>query len=360
MPREAERPRLRVDDFDYSLPASAIAQVPVEPRDAARLLILDRARSTPGRPHLAHSTFAALADALRTGDLLVTNDSRVIRARLPATRRTGGAAEVLMLRPMDDGSGRWEALVRPSRRVAVGDTLTLRSEDAIEVGERLGSGTRAVRFARDPLAVMEVAGEMPLPPYIHDRSSAPERYQTVYARPPGSAAAPTAGLHFTEPLLARLADRGIGRASVTLHVGLDTFRPVEGEYIDEHRIHREWYEIPRATARALPAARRRGGRIVAVGTTTMRVLETRAHGGPPQGWSDLYITPPYEFHAVDALITNFHLPRSSLLLLVTAFVQAGMSRATPYQARDTLLAAYRAALGEGYRFFSFGDAMLIV
>ena len=359
MPNDPDRARLRVDDFDYRLPAAAIAQVPAEPRDAARLLVLDRGRSRPGRPHLIHSTVADLGDALRAGDLLVANDSRVIRARLPAQRRTGGAAEVLMLRPMEDGSGRWEALVRPSRRVAVGDPLTLRSGDTIEVGERLGSGTRAVRFTRDPLAVMEAAGEMPLPPYIRDRSSPPERYQTVYARPLGSAAAPTAGLHFTERLLADLAERGVHRATVTLHVGLDTFRPLEGEFVDEHQIHREWYEIPRATGRAMPAARRAGGRVVAVGTTTMRVLETRAHGGPASGWSALYITPPYEFRAVDALLTNFHLPRSSLLLLVTAFVQAGMRRATPYQARDTLLAAYRAALDEGYRFFSFGDAMLI-
>jgi S-adenosylmethionine:tRNA ribosyltransferase-isomerase len=360
MPTPTDDARLRVDDFDYRLPASAIAQLPAEPRDAARLLLLDRGRSRAGRPHLTHSTFAQLGDALRAGDLLVANDSRVIRARLPARRSTGGGAEVLMLRPMEDGSGRWEALVRPSRRVAVGDPLTLRSGDTVEVGERLGGGTRAVRFARDPLAVMEVAGEMPLPPYIRDRSSAPERYQTVYARPPGSAAAPTAGLHFTEGLLADLAGRGVGRATVTLHVGLDTFRPLEGEFVDEHQIHREWYEIPRVTARAMPAARRRGGRVVAVGTTTMRVLETRAHGGPASGWSQLYITPPHDFRAVDVLITNFHLPRSSLLLLVTAFMQAGMGRATPYAARDTLLAAYRTALDEGYRFFSFGDAMLIV
>ena len=360
MPTGPDGARLRVDDFDYRLPAAAIAQVPVEPRDAARLLILDRGRSGPGRPHLRHGTFAQLGELLHAGDLLVANDSRVIRARLPATRSTGGAAEVLLLRPMDDGSGRWEALVRPSRRVAVGDPLVLRSGDTIEVGERLGGGTRAVRFARDPLAVMEVAGEMPLPPYIRDRSSEPERYQTIYARPPGSAAAPTAGLHFTQSLLAALAAQGVRRANVTLHVGLDTFRPLEGDFVDEHRIHREWYEIPRATARAMPAARRGGGRIVAVGTTTMRVLETRAHGGPDSGWSELYITPPYDFRAVDALITNFHLPRSSLLLLVTAFVQAGMRRATPFEARDTLLAAYQKALDEGYRFFSFGDAMLIV
>jgi S-adenosylmethionine:tRNA ribosyltransferase-isomerase len=359
MRTDEQAPRLRVDDFDYGLPASAIAQVPAEPRDAARLLVLDRVRSRPGKPHLTHRTFAQLGEELRAGDLLVTNDSRVIPARLAARRETGGAAELLVLRPLPDATGGWEALVRPSRRIAVGDRLTLRSGDLAEVGERLGEGTRAVRFFRDPLAVMQVAGEMPLPPYIRDRSSAPERYQTVYARPPGSAAAPTAGLHFTPELLGTLADQGIRRADVTLHVGLDTFRPLEGDFVDEHHIHREWYEIPLSTRRAMPAARRRGGRVVAVGTTSARVLETRAHGGPATGWTELYITPPYEYGAVDALVTNFHLPRSSLLLLVTAFVQDGMRDATPHQARDTLLAAYTAALEAGYRFFSFGDAMLI-
>lgn len=349
-----------MDDFAYRLPASAIAQAPAEPRDAARLLILDRARSRPGRPHLAHRVFHELGDVLKAGDLLVTNDSRVIPARLTAQRQTGGAAELLVLRLMPDATGRWEALVRPSRRIAIGDRLTLRSGDLAEVGERLGDGTRAVRFFRDPLAVMHAAGEMPLPPYIRSRTGTADRYQTVYARPPGSAAAPTAGLHFTPELLQALERRGIRRANVTLHVGLDTFRPLEGEYVDEHHIHREWYEIPLATRRAIPAARRAGGRVVAVGTTSVRVLETRAHGGGATGWSALYITPPFELAAVDALITNFHLPRSSLLLLVTAFVQAGMSRATPLQARDTLLAAYTAALEAGYRFFSFGDAMLIL
>ena len=266
-----------------------------------------------------------------------------------------------MLRPMDDGSGRWEALVRPSRRVAVGDPLTLRSGDTIEVGERLGAGTRAVRFARDPLAVMEAAGEMPLPPYIRDRSSAPERYQTVYARPPGSAAAPTAGLHFTERLLADLAERGV--------------RPRDGD--------------PARRPRHLPPA---GGRVRRRAPDPPRVVRDPARHGarhagratPRTGGSWRWARPPCACSrpaptaarpaagarstsrrrtssaAVDALITNFHLPRSSLLLLVTAFVQAGMRRATPYQARDTLLAAYRTALDEGYRFFSFGDAMLIV
>jgi S-adenosylmethionine:tRNA ribosyltransferase-isomerase len=209
------------------------------------------------------------------------------------------------------------------------------------------------------MSVMAAAGEMPLPPYIHARGSPPERYQTVYARPPGSAAAPTAGLHFTPELLAALDARDVRRASVTLHVGLDTFRPLEGAYVDEHRIHREWYAVPVATRRAMARARREGGRVIAVGTTTVRVLETAARQRAASGWSDLYITPPSTFSAVDALITNFHLPRSTLLLLVTAFVQAGMRDADPYQARDTLLAAYRDALAAGYRFFSFGDAMLI-
>ena len=356
----AAAPRLRVDDFDYRLPASAIAQVPAEPRDASRLLVLDRAASRPGEPALRHRVFREVGEELRPDDLLVVNDSRVIPARLAARRDTGGEAEVLVLRPMDDGSGRWEALVRPSRRVQVGDRLQLRSGDYVSVEERLGQGTRAVRFFRDALAVMAVAGEMPLPPYIRDRSSPAERYQTVYARPPGSAAAPTAGLHFTPELLARLEGAGVRRASVTLHVGLDTFRPLEGEYIDEHRIHREWYEVPAATRRAMTKAQRAGGRVVAVGTTSVRVLETAARRRHASGWSDLYITPPHDCAAVDALLTNFHLPRSSLLLLVTAFVQAGMPGSSLYQARDTLLAAYMAALRGGYRFFSFGDAMLIV
>jgi S-adenosylmethionine:tRNA ribosyltransferase-isomerase len=356
---DAARQRLRVDDFDYSLPTAAIAQVPAEPRDAARLLVLDRAGSSPGRPALTHRTFREVGEELQRGDLLVVNDSRVLPARLRGRRTGGGEAEVLALRPMRDGSGRWDGLVRPSRRIGVGDVLTLASGDRLEVGERLADGARTIRFFRDPMMVMAAAGEMPLPPYIRDRTSPPDRYQTVYARPPGSAAAPTAGLHFTPELLTALEARGVHRASVTLHVGLDTFRPLEGAYVDEHRIHREWYAIPVATRRALARAHNQSGRVVAVGTTTTRVLETAAGKRAASGWSDLYVTPPYPFVAVDALITNFHLPRSSLLLLVTAFVQAGMAGADAYGARDTLLAAYREALLAGYRFFSFGDAMLI-
>jgi S-adenosylmethionine:tRNA ribosyltransferase-isomerase len=348
--RVSER-RLRIDDFDYELPAAAIAQVPAEPRDSSRLLVMDRSRPEA----IEHAHFRDIGRWLRAGDLLVVNDSRVIPARLRGQRTGGGAAEILVLRPLDD-DGRWEALVRPSRRLPVGSSVRLRSGDRVEVGERLPGGVRAIRFGGDPHAIMAAAGEMPLPPYIHDRSAPAERYQTVYARPPGSAAAPTAGLHFTPELLVSLEAEGIGRASVTLHVGLDTFRPLEGEFVDEHRIHREWYEIPPVTRSALRDARR----TVAVGTTAVRVLETAARTDGESGWTDLYITPPYEFRAVDALVTNFHLPRSSLLLLVTAFVQARMPGATSFDARDALLGAYRTALAEGYRFFSFGDAMLIL
>jgi S-adenosylmethionine:tRNA ribosyltransferase-isomerase len=355
-PREA---RLRVDDFDYELPETAIAQVPVEPRDAARLLVLDRAASADGQPALSHAVFRDVGEQLRAGDLLVVNDSRVIPARLPAARPGGASAEILLLRPMPDESDRWEALVRPSRRVRPGGILVLRSGERVEVGEGLGDGTRAVRFERDPFIVMAEAGETPLPPYIHDRSTSPDRYQTVYARPPGSAAAPTAGLHFTDRLLRSLEAAGVVRAEVTLHVGLDTFRPLEGIFVDEHRIHNEWYEIPPTTEAAIGQARRDGGRVVAVGTTSVRVLETAARVRSRTGWTDLYITPPHQFRAVDALITNFHLPRSSLLVLVTAFLHGGMPGARPLDARNTLLAAYRTALAEGYRFFSFGDAMFI-
>ncbi|HTI29002.1 MAG TPA: tRNA preQ1(34) S-adenosylmethionine ribosyltransferase-isomerase QueA [Methylomirabilota bacterium] len=351
--------RLLVDDFDYELPADAIAQIPAEPRDASRLLVLEREASAPGKPALGHRIFRELGELLRPGDLLVVNDSRVIPARLSAARPGGGAAEILLLRPIPHEPDRWEALVRPSRRVAPGMMLRLDGGDEVEVGERLAEGTRSVRFARDPYQVMAEAGETPLPPYITDRSAPPDRYQTVYATPPGSAAAPTAGLHFTPELLRSVVASGVERVHVTLHVGLDTFRPLEGQFVDEHRIHREWYEIPAETASAVARTQRDGGRVVAVGTTSVRVLETAARDRLDAGWTDLYITPPYRFQAVDILITNFHLPRSSLLLLVAAFVQHGMRQATPHEARDTLVAAYRAALEAGYRFFSFGDAMFI-
>jgi S-adenosylmethionine:tRNA ribosyltransferase-isomerase len=353
-----DQTRLRVDDFDYDLPTDAIAQTPAEPRDASRLLVLDRGASRPGEPALRVATFAEIVRFLAPGDLLVVNDSRVLRARLRGERSGGGAAEVLLLRALPDG--RWEALVRPGRRLRPGTSVRLANGDELTIGESVGEGTRAVTLPRDAAALMAEAGEMPLPPYITARDAPDERYQTVYARPPGSAAAPTAGLHFTTPLLVALAANGIERASVTLHVGLDTFQPLEGEFIDEHRIHREWYVVPAAARSAIFATKTGGGRVVAVGTTTTRVLETLAESGVGEGWTELYLTPPHRYRSVDALVTNFHLPRSSLLLLVTAFVQDGMQGATALQARDTLLAAYRSALDRGFRFYSFGDAMLIL
>ena len=349
--------RLRVDDFNYPLPASAIAQRPAEPRDASRLLIIDRAGSQVGHPALDHDLFAGIGRRLARGDLLVVNDSRVLRARLRGRQRGGGAAEILLLRPMPDG--RWEALVRPSRRLRSGASLQI-GDDVATIQEPVGEGTRAVSFSRDAADVMSAHGEMPLPPYIHAGGSTDDRYQTVYADPPGSSAAPTAGLHFTPRLLDELAAQGVGRAALTLHVGLDTFKPLDGTYVDEHAIHREWYELPPATREHIESTRVSGGRVVAVGTTTTRVLETFARTSESLGWTDLYLTPPHRFELVDALITNFHLPQSSLLLLVTAFVQDGMGETSALGARDTLLAAYRTALADGYRFFSFGDAMLIV
>ncbi|MEO6578260.1 MAG: tRNA preQ1(34) S-adenosylmethionine ribosyltransferase-isomerase QueA [Candidatus Limnocylindria bacterium] len=345
---------MRVDEFDYELPPDAIAQVPADPRDASRLLVLDRSTGT-----LEHATFRDLGRWLRAGDLLVVNDSRVIPARLRGRRGSGGRAEILVLRPIDD-SDDWEALVRPSKRIPAGEAITLGDGLRVEVGERLGDATRRVRFDGEPHAIMAEVGEMPLPPYIRDRTAHADRYQTVYARPLGSAAAPTAGLHFTDRLLDELTGAGVQRASVTLHVGLDTFRPLEGDFVDEHHIHREWFEIPPETSAAITRARADGGRVVAVGTTAVRVLETAASSNARSGWTDLYVTPPYRFRSVDALITNFHLPRSSLLLLVTAFVLDGMRDATPQDARDVLLDTYRTALDAGYRFFSFGDATLVL
>ncbi|MGH2463599.1 MAG: tRNA preQ1(34) S-adenosylmethionine ribosyltransferase-isomerase QueA [Candidatus Limnocylindria bacterium] len=350
-------PRLRVDDLDYDLPTEAIAQKPAEPRDASRLLILDRAASRPGEPALSEARFADIRRWLDPGDLLVVNDSRVMRARLRGQRAGGGAAEVLLLRPLKDG--RWEALVRPSRRLRHGATVRLSSGDQLSIEEAIGKGTRAVRFPRNAKAVMAEAGEMPLPPYITAREAPDERYQTVYAEPPGSAAAPTAGLHFTPALLDQLTAGGVRQSAVTLHVGLDTFQPLGGTYVDEHQIHTERYVVPPATRAAVATTKAAGGRVVAVGTTTTRVLETLARSGESEGWTDLYIVPPHRFRSVDVMITNFHLPRTSLLLLVTAFVQDGMPGSSPFSARDTLLGAYGAALESGFRFYSFGDAMLI-
>ena len=341
---------LPTDLFDYELPPELIAQTPAEPRDASRLLVLHRATG-----QIEHARFRDVGRWLGPSDVLVVNRSRVVPARLMARRRPGGgAAEILLLRRRD--AGLWEALVRPGRKLGPGSLVDLDDGIVGEVVERTAAGGRLLRFAGPQEDVDDAVlglGRLPLPPYIHGYAGDPERYQTVYADEPGSAAAPTAGLHFTPELLAALQARGIGLATVTLQIGLDTFRPVKADDLRQHEIHRETCSVPPETVRAIAETRARGGRVVAVGTTTVRSLETAAADGlSERGWSGetaLYILPGYQFRAVDALVTNFHLPKSTLLALISAFAGRGL-----------ILDAYREAIRERYRFFSFGDAMLIL
>jgi len=338
---------MRTDEFDYQLPTELIAQHPPAERDAARMLVLDPSSG------LVDRTVRDLPEYLEAGDVLVLNDSRVLPARLIGRRRDGGEAEVLLLRPLPEGHSRWEALIRPARRLDLGSRVTFDNSALAVAIEARGGETATVRLdgVADPLSEVRRIGEMPTPPYIKERLVDRERYQTVYARAEGSAAAPTAGLHFTPELLSAVRDRGVGVAFVTLHVGLDTFRPVRVDDPAEHRIHREWYRIDEASAGAINQAHREGGRVIAVGTTCVRVLESAATNGgvgAGEGWTGLFILPGYRFRVVDAMLTNFHLPRSTLLMLVSAF--AG---------RDRVLAAYAAAIERRYRFYSFGDCMLI-
>lgn len=344
-------PGLRIEDYDYALPPERIAQQPAEPRDAARLMVLDRRSG-----QVSHHVFAELDTLLRPEDVLIANRTRVVPARLLGRKHpTGGQVEALLLR--QTGPGEWEALVRPGRRLAPGARVRFsRDDEAIEaeVADRLPGGHRLLRFAED-LDAERLArlGHVPLPPYIKGWVGDPERYQTVYGDRPGSAAAPTAGLHFTPQLLDRLRARGIRMEYLTLHVGPDTFRPIRGDDVRKHEMHAEWIEVPAPVITAIQEARRRGGRAVAVGTTTVRALEGAAAAGAGaagwSGWTRLYITPGHRFQLVDAMITNFHLPRSTLLVLVSAF--AG---------RERILAAYQEAINRGYRFYSFGDAMLLI
>lgn len=349
---------MKTSDFDYDLPEHFIAQTPAEPRDSSRLLVLER---KTGR--IEHRVFREIGDFLRAGDLLVLNRTRVIPARLFARKSTGGRVELLLLRREDELT--WRGLVG-GKGLRVGTRLQIEAGPQAEIIESLDGSERLVRFAEPIEPYFPKVGHVPLPPYIHAKLADPERYQTVYAREPGSAAAPTAGLHFTPRLLEELQKHGVDLAYVTLHVGLDTFAPVAEADPQAHKIHSEWCELPAETADRINRTRAEGGRIVAVGTTSVRTLESAA--SPPMdhdpssmihvpssivrpfsGPTSLFILPGYQFKIVDALITNFHLPRSTLLMLVSAF--AG---------RERILDAYEVAKRQGFRFYSFGDAMLIL
>ena len=339
---------MKTSDFYYDLPPELIAQTPLERRDASRLLVLGRESG-----EIRHSTFDHLPDFLRPGDCLVMNDSRVLPARLLGTRETGGAVEVLLLR--DLGGGEWECLTRPGKKTRPGTHLSFGggelTADVLSVAE---GGNRVIKFNYEGifLEVLERLGKMPLPPYIKEELQDPERYQTVYSKINGSAAAPTAGLHFTQELLDKIAAKGVKIAYVTLHVGLGTFRPVKAEEITDHQMHSEFCMISQETAQLLNETRRAGGRLVCVGTTSCRTLESLAGEDglfhESSAWTDIFIYPGYRFKAMDALITNFHLPESTLVMLVSAF--AG---------REHILHAYEVAVQERYRFFSFGDAMFL-
>ncbi|MEO8354705.1 MAG: tRNA preQ1(34) S-adenosylmethionine ribosyltransferase-isomerase QueA [Chloroflexota bacterium] len=355
---------MKTADFDYNLPESSIAQTPAEPRDSSRLLVLHRDTGT-----LEHKAFRDVSDYLRAGDLLVLNQTRVIPARIFARKETGGRVELLLLRRRNELT--WEALVG-GKGLRIGRKVWLESDEARRVGEGakspdlavqaeiieiLEGSERVIRFTEPIEPYFSKVGNVPLPPYIHKKLIDPERYQTVFAREPGSAAAPTAGLHFTPRLLEELQAKGVKIAYVTLHVGLDTFAPVTEDDPQEHTIHTEWCELSQEAADLIDQTREAGGRIVAVGTTSVRTLESAAAQASSLqsqlsafiGPTSLFILPGYQFKIVDVMITNFHLPRSTLLMLVSAF--AG---------REKILETYETAIKEGYRFYSFGDAMIII
>ena len=338
---------MKLTDFSYELPKELIAQHPAEPRDHARLMLYDKKTGA-----VEHKHFYDLADELQAGDVLVFNDSKVIPARLYGKRvPTGGKVEVLLLTPV--GEDRWEVLVKPGKKALPGTTIEFPGGLQAEVLDRTDFGGRVVHFTYDGVFddIIDQIGEMPLPPYIHEKMEDPDEYQTVYARERGSAAAPTAGLHFTDELLQKIRDKGVEEVFVTLHVGLGTFRPVEEENIEDHQMHSEFYSITPEAADAINRAKAEGRRIIAVGTTSIRTLESAGTTGKLKagsGWTNIFIYPGFTFHIVDALVTNFHLPESTLLMLISAL-----------STREQILHAYDIAVREKYRFFSFGDAMFI-
>lgn len=341
---------LTTEDFDYNLPHELIAQTPIETRDASRLLVLDHKTGAMQDKH-----FYDIIDELHAGDAVVMNDSRVMPARIYGTKDdTGGHVEVLLLHNTQGDV--WETLMKPAKRIRVGTQVTF-GDGALTatVIEDLEHGGKMIEFHYDGIfmEILEKLGEMPLPPYIKEKLDDPERYQTVYARQAGSAAAPTAGLHWTKELLERVQAKGVKLVYLTLHVGLGTFRPVNEDKIEDHKMHSEFYQLTEAAAQTLNEVRQSGGRIIATGTTSIRTLETigSKFDGAIQadsGWTDIFIKPGYQWRVVDAFITNFHLPKSTLVMLVAAFT-----------GRDTILNAYEHAIQERYRFFSFGDAMFI-
>lgn len=335
-------------DFYFDLPERLIAQTPLEKRDTSRLLHLDKATG-----EIEHKHFYELTQYLRKGDCLVLNDSRVLPARLIGARPTGGSVELVLLKDLGDGC--WECLSRPGRKTKPGQEIIFGDGELTATVQTVtGGGNRIVRFHFEGvfLEVLERLGKMPLPPYIREELKDSERYQTVYSRELGSAAAPTAGLHFTKELLSEIADMGVNICFVTLHVGLGTFRPVKAEQIEDHEMHSEFCIVPAETARIINETKRSGGRVIAVGTTSCRTLESFANEDgtieETTAWTNIFIYPGYRFKCVDALITNFHLPESTLIMLVSAL--AG---------RENILKAYKAAVDNEYRFFSFGDAMFI-
>lgn len=346
---------MKTSDFDYNLPESSIAQTPAEPRDSSRLLVLHRETG-----EIEHKIFRDVRDYLKAGDLLVLNQTRVIPARIFAHKETGGKVELLLLRRRNELT--WEALVG-GKGLRVGKSVRVEHGPKAEILEILEGSERLIKFSEPIEPFFSQVGNVPLPPYIHEKLSDPERYQTVFAKEPGSAAAPTAGLHFTPQLLDEIKSMGVKVAYVTLHVGLDTFAPVNEDNPEEHKIHSEWCELPQQTADLINETKRNGGRVIAVGTTSVRTLESAGQGAifdtqdtnnelqisSFSGSTTLFILPGYSFKVVDVMITNFHLPKSTLLMLVSTF--AG---------REKILETYNLAIQEGYRFYSFGDAMLIV
>lgn len=332
-------------DFYYDLPEELIAQTPAEPRDSSRLMKVDRQSG-----EITHDRFYNICKYLKKGDLLVMNDSRVFPARIFGQKRdTGVPCEFLLLKRR--GLDEWETMVRPGRRLKPGVAVEFPEGLSAEILETLDGGNRLVRFSYDGefFDILDRIGQMPLPPYITEKLKDKDRYNTIYCRETGSAAAPTAGLHFTEKEFAECREKGIDTAFVTLHVGLGTFRPVKEDNILDHKMHTEHYSIPRETAEKIRLCKQRGGRVIAVGTTSCRTLESAAQSGKAVDDTSIFIYPGYEFKCIDGLITNFHLPESTLIMLVSAFL-----------GREKTLAAYRTAIEEKYRFFSFGDAMMII